>query len=278
MGQSGKILKVLFVILFLASLCGAGAGLYFLQLEKMKTATLEVKLDEAQKRQKITAAKLEDALNREEILQAELDRFREQIASLSDEIEREREAKNEAFVQLDQLKQQLQQEASLKRKLQSELSRLKNEANTLNTQLSKLSSQNLRLEKKIKRLNIASQKVELGTIVVNQPQIPERKSEAAEVAVGEQAGEEAVTTASLPQKMPLKGRILILNRDYDFVVIDLGSNNGLSVGDIFSVYDQGNYVGDIKIEKLHESMSAAGFLSPKIEEKIKEGDEVIQKI
>jgi len=36
-------------------------------------------------------------------------------------------------------------------------------------------------------------------------------------------------------------------------------------------------IGDVKVEKVHETMAAAGFVDEKIKTKVKEGDKVISK-
>jgi len=60
-------------------------------------------------------------------------------------------------------------------------------------------------------------------------------------------------------------------------VINLGSKDGVNIGDIFSVYRGNKYIGDIKVEKIHDSMSAAELVSSDIKNKIKEGDKVLEK-
>ena len=68
-----------------------------------------------------------------------------------------------------------------------------------------------------------------------------------------------------------------INKEYNFAVLSFGSRDGINVGDLFSVYHNGNYIGDLRIEKLHDSMSAANFVTPDLKDKIAEGDKVVQK-
>ncbi len=80
-----------------------------------------------------------------------------------------------------------------------------------------------------------------------------------------------------PAPSELAGKVLVVNKDYDFLVINIGSKEGVAVGDIFSVSHNNKYIGDVKIEKLHESMAAAGFVSPEIKAAVSEGDKVTKK-
>lgn len=80
-----------------------------------------------------------------------------------------------------------------------------------------------------------------------------------------------------PVSKALEGMVLVINKEYNFAVINLGSNEGVKIDDKFSVYHAGKYVGDVKVEKVHTSVAAAGFVSDDIKDKINEGDKVVQK-
>ena len=69
-----------------------------------------------------------------------------------------------------------------------------------------------------------------------------------------------------------------MNKEYNFVVISLGSKDGVVINDQFAVYHGDKYVGDVKVEKVQESMSAAGFVAEDIKNKVKEGDKVLKKV
>lgn len=60
----------------------------------------------------------------------------------------------------------------------------------------------------------------------------------------------------------LTGKVLIFNKEYDFVVIDLGSKSNLRLGDILSVYRDSEFIGRVQVEKIKEKTSAAVILMP----------------
>lgn len=74
-----------------------------------------------------------------------------------------------------------------------------------------------------------------------------------------------------------EGSIAVVNKDYNFAVINLGNNAGVKLGAIYSVFHNNSYIGDVKVEKVHESMSAAGFVNEGLKDKITEGDKVVEK-
>jgi hypothetical protein len=61
------------------------------------------------------------------------------------------------------------------------------------------------------------------------------------------------------------------------VVISAGSKDGVDVGDEFTIYHGNTNIGDVKVEKLQEAMSAAGFISDDIKDKVREGDRAVKK-
>jgi len=48
-------------------------------------------------------------------------------------------------------------------------------------------------------------------------------------------------------------------------------------GQYGAVFHNNKYLGDVKVEKVHERMAAAGFLSSETKDSISEGDKVVQK-
>ena len=140
------------------------------------------------------------------------------------------------------------------------------------------------LEVKIKELEQKTQGIELGTIVVG-PEAevtapvaaPELKApESAKSAKPEAAKKSAAKKTSEPVG-GMEGKILVVNRDYNFAVINLGEKDGVAIGNVFSVYHNNKYLGDATVEKVHDSMSAAGFTSADMRKKVTEGDKVIRK-
>ena len=116
--------------------------------------------------------------------------------------------------------------------------------------------------------------MELGTVVVSPQDAPVLKTTPAAAKPGATAKQPVKQKA---EKKAIEGKILVVNKDYDFAVINLGSKDGIGTGDAFSAYHSNKYIGDLKVEKLHDSMAAAGFGSAEVKNKISEGDKVVRK-
>jgi hypothetical protein len=70
------------------------------------------------------------------------------------------------------------------------------------------------------------------------------------------------------------GKIIMVNKDYAFVVVNLGGTHNIKVGDILSVYRNDEFIGKVQIERAEEKMSAAAVLSDWQNVEFKENDVV----
>ncbi len=81
----------------------------------------------------------------------------------------------------------------------------------------------------------------------------------------------AVPTAAVPS---MDGQVVVINREFDFIVMNLGRNHGLSVGQEFQVVRGTEILGRVKVEKVYDELSAAALLPESQKNAIREGDAV----
>lgn len=67
-------------------------------------------------------------------------------------------------------------------------------------------------------------------------------------------------------------QVLSVNRQFNFVVVNMGFRHRLKVGDILHVEEKGKLVGRIQVEKLYENFSACKIIEETQPTQIKEGD------
>ena len=67
---------------------------------------------------------------------------------------------------------------------------------------------------------------------------------------------------------------MVVNREYDFIVMNMGKNQGLSVGQEFQIVRNNQVLGKVKIEKVYDELSAAAILPDSKKDSIREGDAV----
>lgn len=269
-----KVKSPILIGLILISLSLAGGFFYLLEKEKARSLALQEELDDTKIKRKIAEERLEELKKTISALELKLKEAQTQVDTLTQDLEQEKLAKQEALTRIDQVKADLEQQIGLKSDLENKLTLAQEDIGKLRAQIKDLESKKAELEVKINERQAKSQGVELGTIVVS-PEVT-----ASTAASGQAPTKSAVQPQ--PQESAhssgVEGKVLVVNKDYDFMVINLGSKDGIGLGDIFSVYHENKYIGDVKVEKLHDSMSAAGFLSLEIKHKVSEGDKVAQKI
>ncbi len=181
---------------------------------------------------------------------------------------------------LDSISQEVVREKNDKLRIQESFKAIKNENALLDRQLKSLSSRRVTLDKKIqdlqegkstveKRLSememmfadkasqISSLKDELDTIRSGKPlaALEGKSKESVELP--------AIVVHSSKQArrenagvIAFSGKLLAVNTDNNFVVIDLGASSGLKPGDTFNVYRAGKTIGSIEVIQVRDNISA----------------------
>lgn len=274
MSAKGKVPVIALIIILLISISLAGAGFYLLQKERATNSALREELENNKMQQKIVATKLEESQKLVSDLELDLKDAQAQFNTLTADLEKEKITKKEVLLQVEDLKKSLEEQRKFKSDLQEKLIQTQKEHESLKVRLDQLTAEKADLNKKIKELEEQpkqssaqpAQGVELGTIVVN----PEGPSvEEPQPTIAQEEADTGKTSGS-----GLSGKVLVINKEYNFAVINLGSKDGVGVGDMFSVYHNEKNIGEVKVEKIHDSMSAAGFQSANLKDKINEGDKV----
>nr|MBU1328649.1 hypothetical protein [Candidatus Omnitrophota bacterium] len=69
-----------------------------------------------------------------------------------------------------------------------------------------------------------------------------------------------LTTPSLErlgEKLELKGRVVTVNKEHNFVVIDIGKQDGIDIGNKFNVYRGETFLGSVEIIQMRDRIAAA---------------------
>jgi hypothetical protein len=269
MRNHGKAATIILFVLIIISFSLAGGLYYLFQKEHERNVSLQSDLEDTITKYKKVESELENTKYKVSNLTLQIKEAQSKLESLNSELKQEKAAKQEALEKTDKLTADLEQLGLLKSDLENKLVQAQEDREKGQSLLKELKSQKSILELKVKELEAKSQGVELGKIVVS----PEGASLVTADAFGQIATEKA--------EKPLtgkEGKVLVINKDYNFVVLSLGSKDGIDIGDIFTVYHNNKRLGEVKVEKVHESMAAAGFSSSDMKEKVNEGDKVVQKV
>jgi len=197
---------------------------------------------------------------------------------------------------MDTLTLELVGEKNDKLKIQEILKSIKNENTILRRQLKYLSSRKIALEKKLaesqQKNNVLENRFnEMGIILNdNMQQIEKLNKKLSQGLNGEEIGETHVQRGESVELPPIvvrpqeetfsqgglsqaAGRILAVNRENNFAIIDLGEDSGVKVGDIFHVYNkEDRAVGTVEVIESRKSISACDI--SKETKPIKVGDTI----
>jgi hypothetical protein len=271
-------------VIFLVVLYGASQ---LLKKEKEKNISLQEELNDVKAKQKISELKLEESKSKITELETGVQNAQIQIDSLTSLLDQEKKSKAEALAQIEELKTTLEEQKQLRERIEAGMKKAQEEVIKLQAQIREFDSKKSELESKISELENNSKGVELGTIVVGSDNKASAAPSAPAPAAKEENKPKGLPAAAQPApesespapsaSTALEGKLLVVNKDYNFVVINLGTKDGISVGQMFTVYSGDKEVGDIKVEKVHDSMSAAGFVNPGMKDKVKEGDKIVIK-
>ena len=280
MNRKATVSVLILIALIIISLGLAAGASYFYQKEHAKTIQLQEQIDELNTRQRITEDKLEESKKLAMDFQLKLRAAKTQIDSLTGELADEKSARQEASSKLEQIAADLEQQKAKREDLENKLNQSQDESKKIKEQIKVIEQQKAGLEAKIKSLEPAST-VELGKVVVNNETIAidakaKARAEAKMKANVAPHSAKVEKKEKVPQVKSLEGKIVVVNKENNFVVLNLGSKDGVSVGDEFSVSRAGKTIGSVKVEKVHETMSAAGFAT-ELKDIISENDKVAQK-
>lgn len=273
MYPKGKIILPALIVLIVIALSFGGASFYLYQKEHAKNIQLQEQISQLGDRQQATEKRLEDAKKTASELTLKLQEASSKVDTLTKELSQGKAAFTEASNKLEQFKSDLAQQKTLRQDLENKLKETQDEGKQIKEQLKIVQQQKAELEEKFKNLEAGSGGVELGKVVVNSgvpivDNTAKGKSKA-------KAAKQKIAAPAVNPAVP-DSKIMIVNKEFDFAVINLGSRDGVSVGDEFSITREGKYIGDLKVEKVHDSMSAAGFL-PELKDLIKENDKITPK-
>lgn len=258
---SASVPILLVIILTIILLGSTGVGFYLYYNEHLKNIELNNRIEEIITKHKASEARLLESQKVVSSLEFRLKDSTSKIDDLNNQLNMEKASKEAATSDLESIRAQLQEQNSLRANLESKLKKAEEQLSSMEEKIKDLESKKIELESKEKaKAEVQAEGVELGKILVG----PDK------IKVNVPADE----TASVK---PVEGKVLVVNKEYNFAVISFGSKDGVKLGDLFSIYSGNKYVGDVKVEKLHDSMSAAGFMSEDIKSRVKEGDRVEKK-
>lgn len=225
------------------------------EIDKLKSESMEkdVRLSKLETEKNLIDEKLKDAGQVAEILSRDLLKEKESVQAERQEFEKSKIEANILKTRISEL-----EEAS------REYNRLFAEREDMKIKLSKLESDLNYKDHELEKLKIAlaekptENQKEFRAEAYHKPE--EVELPPIVLSSGQPKSMARLTTPSLErigQDSSLKGRIVTVNRDHNFVVIDLGKQDGIGIGNRFDVYRGDMPVGSLEVIQTRDRIAAA---------------------
>lgn len=245
------------------------------QLEEV----LKVKATLEQEKETLTKAKA-DLEIKVQALNGQVTSLMGKARELADQIATEKQTAADAQAELtstkaelDDATDRLETERREKLGMADELAKAKQDVKQVQSDLTQLRQAKEALERRVKEMMTAGTSPE--TIVVT-PTLG-----AAAVVVPPKAVPPVQQVPLLKGTVPpggavpaTSGTVLVVNREFNFIVVSMGEKDGLKSGQFLEVLRAGKVIGKVQVERVYENMSAANLLPEQTKTEIKEGDTV----
>jgi len=272
------LIGVLLLVVASVLLLSSTVAFYILrEAEKAKTALLKKELEGVVEMKNNIAGDLEEIKAKNWELESRLSSTSDQARKISEEFSKEKEIK-------DLMASQLEQERKKTEGLMAQVLKEKEERLNLSYKLSKVEEDYRKLKEQFELLLEAKEALEEKVrSMMKKKGIELEKIEVRSAYRPQEAKKEEFFESEIPRKKEgipapdaesAKTTVLVVNRQFNFIVTNIGRLDGAEVGAELDVYRGGDFIAKTRIEKLYDKMSAATILPEWKKARIKEGDQV----
>jgi len=263
MSRTFKIVLALLVVVSIAASVTAVIGFMGKEREYMKRLVVEDKLAITLKEKRNIEKELETAKSAKEQSDSKISKMEEklkEVAAQFDELKSKAETAGAELElkekELAKIKTDLDSEKKEKLAISKKLDTLQADYDKVKKQVSLLTSEKIDLEKEVKDLQ-EKQSVNLDKIVVNPV--------------------ERTAPAQAPVSNPvMQGKVLVVNKEYSFIVADIGQDKNVQKGMKFDVMDGPRPLGQVEVDKVYDTMSSATVLSGAKINDMKKGNVIVE--
>ena len=296
--SSGKVLVIFLVIFVILSLSLAGLAMFFLSKEKERRISTETALQQSVANATKLEAKLQDAIKQGFLLQEKNKEADEKINGLLDELELQEGIREELKKENQALKEKFEKETKVKAELQEKLASNAEAAQRLpelEAQLQTEQGARQELEQKLSAAEERAKTLEEALAKMQQqgvespapvpveaaPEAEEPQQQETPVIEEESSGNkeeiqlEKIVVA--PAKAAPEGRVVMVDTETEFVIVNLGANHGIKEEQVLAVSRGKDQLGEIKVTRVQPEMSAADFIPPLTSRQIRKDDSVVIK-
>lgn len=235
--------KLILILGLIASSVLAANFFIAKEQEKLKRVKAEEELKITFDEKKVLEVKLDKEITEKEAVKQELVQEKKWSSSLEEQIKEKEKQTQAALDQLEEKEKMIKDTLAKFEEESKRSAKLEEELQAKGTKLTLLVKENKALRERLRtKHSLSIPAIELEKIVVS----------------------------SNPSSVK-EGRVTLVNKEYNFVVIDLGEPD-VKIGDIVSIFRDGQLIAKAEVEKIKEKISAARPLPEYKDVEIKESD------
>lgn len=265
MNRAGKLLVPVLGVLTALALGLAGVAFVLQTQEHEKRVAKEKELTLVLVERESLKTQLSDVQDSKRRTDDELAKLRQELSDTQDRMSKATHAQEELSRSVEDRQKELD-------RVTKDLEQARDERQRLAGQVNDLSSERESLQVKLADLERA--KGELETKVLEMAGAPTVELEKVMVNGGDAPANASMAPAPTAAGAAAAGQIVVVNREYDFIVMNLGRKQGLAVGQDFQVRRGTQVLGTVKVEKIYDELSAAAIQPDSKKDDIREGDQV----
>ncbi len=280
MNNSGKVLTVFLIIIFVLMFSLAAISIFLYQKEMELRKTAEVSLEQVKMSEAKLQADFKESQKQLHLLEAKNKESNEKIDSLMDELELEKGLREEVKEENNTLKDALNKESQEKNQVKEQLTKQLKESEQKVADLEQKFQAEIQRSSELEKKNQESEKFskELQEKIQNSQATGIGESAPPGTAKNQQEVQlDKIVVTPEANQGNMEGRVLTVDKDAEFIIFNLGQQDGVTEGDVMSIYRADQYLGDVKVSRVQPEMAAADFVPPLTSQTVQKDDRVFHK-
>ena len=299
MNNSGKTITIFLGLIVVLLVSTASISIFLLNKETEKRKAVESALNDAQGTVSRLQGDLKVAQNKAFVLEEKNKEADTRINSLEEELDVEKGLKEAMKTENAKMKQDLDAATQERDTIQADLSKqtqefeektrtIQQELLTRDARVKELETKISDVEKKMADDAAAAAAAAAQKAKEEEAAKTAAAAAAAPVDAAQEANPENPADPSAENKVELdkivvnkadsvKGRVLSVDKETEFIIFDMGAKSGIKQGDVLSVLRGADYLGDIKVSRVQDEMSAADLIPPFSSRMVRKNDTVVPK-
>lgn len=288
MNKTGKTITIFLGLIVVLLVSTASISIFLLNKETEKRKAVEAALNDAQGTVSRLQGDLKVAQNKAFVLEEKNKEADARINSLEEELDVEKGLKEAMKSENAKLKEDLDASTAELERIQTELSgqlaSLQEKAKVAEQELAARDTKVKDLEAKVseteKKLAEVTAEIEKAkTAATTAPVEASAENKESQIQSADPSGQRGVELEPIVVNTAdaVKGRVLSVDKETEFLIFDLGAKSGVKQGDVMSVMRGDNYLGDIKVSRVQDEMSAADLIPPFSSRMVRKNDSVVPK-